>query len=105
MRSRAATRLVWSSFVVMAVLLVAMAMLSAGREAVFDTIHYGVLPFSLATVGALVATGHPRNPVGWLFCGLALYEVLAECAEGWGYFAAERGLLAGALAHGKEGDD
>ena len=97
MRSRTAIRLAWSSFGVTAALLVAMAMLSAGREPVFDTILYGLLPITLATVGALVASRHQRNPIGWLFCGLALYGVLAECAEGWGYVAAERGLPAGAL--------
>ena len=63
MRSRAATRLAWSSFGVTATLLVVMAMLSAGREPVFDTILYGLLPITLATVGALVASRHPRNPI------------------------------------------
>jgi hypothetical protein len=94
-RSSAAIRLAWSSFAVTAALLVVMAMLSARQEPVFDTILYGLLPLSLATVGALVASRHPRNPIGWLFCGLALYGVLAESAEGWGYF----------VAHGKVVDD
>ena len=97
MRPHAATWLAWSALVVTAALLVPMTLLSAGREPVFDTILYGLLALSLATVGALVASRHPRNPIGWLFCGLGLYGVLAESAEGWGYFAAERGLPAGEL--------
>ena len=95
MRPQAARRLAWSLFAATAALLVAMTLLSAGREAVFDTILYGLLSISLATVGALVASRHPRNPIGWLFCGLGLYGALAESAEGWGYFAAARGLPAG----------
>ena len=35
---------------------------------------YGGIPLVLGygVVGALVATRHPRNAIGWLFCGIAL---------------------------------
>ena len=89
MSSRAASWLAWALFAVTAALLVVMAMLSAGREGFrHDTLRLPSDP--LATVGALVASGHHRNPIGWLFCGLALYGVLAESAEGWGICGRER---------------
>ena len=97
MSPRAASRLAWALFAVTAALLIVMTLLSAGREPAFDTLLYGLLSVSLATVGALVASRQPRNPIGWMFSGLALYGALAESAEGWGYLAAERGLPAGDL--------
>jgi hypothetical protein len=92
-----AARVAWSLFALTAVLLPTMVLLSIGQEPVFDTLLYGLLPISLATVGALVASRHPRNPIGWMFCGLALYGTLTESSEGWGYFAAERGVSGGWL--------
>ncbi|MGH3146809.1 MAG: hypothetical protein ACRDTR_13520 [Rubrobacter sp.] len=97
MSVRRAKPLAWSLFALTAVLLFVMAILSAGREPFFDTLLYGLLSISLATVGALVASRHPRNPIGWMFSGLALYGAFAESAEGWGYFAAEKGLPAGVV--------
>lgn len=87
----------WSLFAVTAVLLVAMISLSAGREPFFDTVLYGVLGLSLATAGAFIASRHPSNPIGWLFCVLALWGVVAETGEGWGLLAADQGLAGGAV--------
>jgi hypothetical protein len=97
MSLRAATWLSWSLWALTAVFLLVMTLLSAGREPVFDTLLYGLLPISLATVGALVASRHPHNLIGWMFCVLAPYGAFAESAEGWGYLAADRGLPAGEL--------
>ena len=36
------------------------------------TLFFGLWPF--AVVGALVAARQPRNPIGWLFCAIALSE-------------------------------
>ena len=36
------------------------------------TVVIGIWQF--AFVGALIATRHPRNPIGWLFCAIALSE-------------------------------
>jgi len=58
-----------------------------------------------ATVGALIASRRPDNPIGWLFCAAPIVALLALLVEDWAYVAAERGLsgvavsrtLAGAL--------
>jgi hypothetical protein len=95
MGSRVAAWLAWTLFALTAVVLLAMTSLSVGREPFFDTLLYGLLSISLATVGALIASRHPHNPIGWMFCGLALYGAIAESAQGWGYLAADEGLAAG----------
>jgi hypothetical protein len=95
MSPRTAAWLSRALFALTAVLLLAMTLLSVGREPAFDTMLYGLLSFSLAAVGALVASRHPRNPIGWMFCGLALFGAFAESAEGWGYLAADEGLPVG----------
>jgi hypothetical protein len=76
-------------------LLTVMVPLAAGREEALDTILYSTLPLTLAVVGALIASRHPENPIGWLFCGLGLWIAVAELAEAYGYRAAEHGLPAG----------
>jgi hypothetical protein len=51
----------------------------------------GVLTvLSATTAGALLATGRPRHPVGWLLLGFGLLQALAGAAEGY----AREGLLA-----------
>ena len=97
MAARSSAWLAWALFGVTVVLVVLMTLLSVGREPVFDTLLYGLFWITLATVGAFVASRHPDNAVGWLFCVLALYGALTESAAGWGYFAAEQGLPAGEL--------
>src|SRR2546430_14494041 len=39
-----------------------------------------VLPIGYAVMGALVATRRPRNPIGWIFLGIAIFG-------GWPGFA------------------
>jgi hypothetical protein len=97
MNRRSASRLGWALFIVTNGLLLVMVFLSAGREEAFDTILYGLLAFSYAGVGALVVSRHPRNSIGWILLSLGVSDALWECAEGWGYFAAERGLPGGAI--------
>jgi hypothetical protein len=78
------------------ILLVAvMVPLAAGREEAFDTVLYATLPLVLGVVGTLIASRHPGNPIGWLFCGLALWGAAAELGEAYGYVAAELGLRGG----------
>ena len=58
---------------------------------------YGVLPsalYSLAMGGAgvLIASRRPRNAVGWLFCGFAVFTALGvDAAHAWGIRAAVEG--------------
>ena len=46
-----------------------------------------VIPLSCSTVGALIASRHPENPTGWIFCALGL-------AAGIRHFGAEYAIYA-----------
>src|SRR5215218_3914623 len=61
----------------------------------------GVLSLAYPTVGALIVSRLPANPIGWIFCGLGLlydaelfttvyadYALLQNVALPWGEFAA-----------------
>ena len=77
------------------VLVAVMVPLAAGREQAFDAVLYATLPLVLGVVGTLVASRHPGNPIGWLFCGMALRGAVAELGGAYGHVAAERGLPGG----------
>jgi hypothetical protein len=48
-----------------------------------------LLPFSV--VGAIVASRHPHNAIGWIFCGVSLVVALDTLAGGYAEFAIESG--------------
>jgi hypothetical protein len=78
------------------VVLVAVTLpLAAGRDEAFETVLYATLPLVLGVVGTLIASRHPANPIGWLFCTMALWVAVAELGEAYGFVAAERGLPGG----------
>ena len=52
----------------------ASCVLSWGLEPRYDTLLYALYAVVQAGAGALIATRHPRNPIGWLFLGFALFE-------------------------------
>jgi hypothetical protein len=98
MSVRLAARLAWSSAVASLALMSLGNSLSlvAGSLTWSESGLYEVLPsaFLLAysVIGALVASRHPRNPVGWTLCGLSLYAGLIALAEGYAeYFLAGEG--------------
>jgi signal transduction histidine kinase len=63
---------------------VAAVVLSWGREPAWDTAIYALNTVILAVVGALVASRHPHNPIGWLFLGSAVVNgCFADLAQGW----------------------
>jgi hypothetical protein len=79
MRERSARRLAWSLWLVAFSLLVATVVLDVLRSGKKDNLFLVIavaVTIGYATVGALVATRHPGNPIGWLFLvagiGLAL---------------------------------
>ena len=113
MSTRAATWLAWSLCAV-CVVLIALALLldfmtdqsmvqfSPGEryEPGFAVLT-GVLSLAYPTVGALIVSRLPANPIGWIFCGLGLlydaerftttyadYALLQNVALPWGEFAA-----------------
>jgi hypothetical protein len=55
---------------------------SLESNAAFDVAWLG-FPF----VGALIASRHPRNPIGWLFCAGGLLMEFGQLAWGYGFYA------------------
>jgi signal transduction histidine kinase len=102
MKERTTRRLArgwWLLTVVLLVLTVVLGFLGNGVEQqdVFSTIGLiGMTGF--ATVGALIASRHPRNPIGWLFSAIAFGIVLVGFRENYVVYAlfASPGLLPGA---------
>ena len=92
---RAASRLAWSLVALSVTLLVGGVWLARttrftavdlpyGSEAELDSVVLNlvtVLTFSV--VGAIVASRHPRNTIGWLFCSVGLVVGLSALAGGY----------------------
>ena len=82
-------RLAWSLAVLAGLMLVIGLGLSiaAGRLRTVTTVLAAGIVIGSAAVGGLVASRHPRNAIGWLFCGIALAGSLmiltGEVAESW----------------------
>lgn len=75
---------------------IAAVVLSWGLEPRYDTVLYAVNAVTLAGAGALIASRHPQNAIGWLLLGQALLGGLAgDAAQGWGLRAAQYGWPAG----------
>jgi signal transduction histidine kinase len=83
MRPRPAARLAWALWVLTAVLAAADAVLALLNRPAWDFDVYGVpgegavLGLATATIGLVVASRLPRNPVGWLLCALGPGIVMA----------------------------
>jgi signal transduction histidine kinase len=81
MSRRTAARLAWSLWAV-CVVLIALALLldfltgpipiPEARVGFSFIVLAGVLSLAFPTVGALIASRLPANPIGWIFCGLGL---------------------------------
>ncbi len=67
------------------VLVPTMVALSLGEEALFDTLAFGAIALAFATTGALVATRHPDNPIGWIFCAIGVWNGWVELWESFAY--------------------
>jgi hypothetical protein len=85
MSARAAAWLAWSVWVLGLVLAAAiLALVRANDPSQFrDQPFYLVGFLAFLTVGALVASRRPENPIGWIFCAVALSNFL--WAFGWQY--------------------
>ena len=65
----------------------------------WDTLIYVVFSGAMVGAGALIASRHPRNPIGWLLCAIGLENALAaDLAQGYGLRAAATGWPGGTLA-------
>jgi signal transduction histidine kinase len=86
MMQKTAARLAWSLWTLELVLIVAggaMALAGSGRPG--EAVLFVLIPtFQLtsATVGALIGSRHPANPIGWLFLAMALCWGIAGLATG-----------------------
>ena len=95
MSARTAARLAWSLVTLSVALLLGGIALSRTTRATVPGLAYGdeaelgnvfltlatVIAFSV--VGAIVASRHPNNTIGWIFCGVGLVVGLATLAGGY----------------------
>ncbi len=118
MKARSATRLAWSLWVACVALIALALLLDFLRTDIFlsDPWHIrihnrtlypfyavltGMLSLVYPTIGALIVTRLPRNPIGWIFCGVGLlyqlhyfalaysdYAMAEDFALPWGEYAA-----------------
>ena len=79
MNERTATRLAWGSWAAFVVVAVGGTLVSAfGDEPVTLSDLAQLLAFAaVITVGAIVATHRPDNPLGWIYIGLALWMLIS----------------------------
>ena len=72
------TRLVWLGWVVIVTSFVGGVVLTgaAAEDGLPDAMAYTVFVFAFATMGALVATRRPHNPIGWILLGAGLAYTL-----------------------------
>jgi two-component system NarL family sensor kinase len=101
MSEQTARRLSWSiavlSFIVVMIGLIISvhALLVSGQGVTFS--HQFFTPLLTTTycvVGALVASRHPRNPIGWIFCTIGFLSALNMLSAGYALYSE---LLTGSL--------
>ena len=81
-----APRLAWGSAAVAALVLLAgwgLSLAGSSLEASTLTALVGAIVVGFAGVGALIASRHPANPIGWLFCGIGVAGALMSLSRGY----------------------
>ncbi len=97
MSGRAAARLAWSLWA-LCVALIGLTLLldfltddvlgvPPGRESPGIAVLTGVLSLAYPTVGALIASRLPRNPIGWIFCGVGLFYTAQRFSTAYADYA------------------
>jgi hypothetical protein len=94
MSARATSWLAWGLWL-LCVALISFALLFyflASPTAATDTpptltALFGILSLAFPTVGALVASRRPENPIGWIFCGTGLLTGVQAFASGYADYA------------------
>lgn len=88
-----ARRLSWSialiSIVVVTtgIIISALALIADGHHATFSHQFFTpVLTLTYSVIGALVASRHPRNPIGWMFCATGLLSALNMLTAGYSLY-------------------
>lgn len=85
MRSRTASRLAWALWAASAALLVAAVVVNVLPAAdpprlELQAFVLGFVLLAFPTVGAIIASRQPRNPIGWLLCAAGLWEEIGVFA-------------------------
>lgn len=93
MRQQTARRLSWSitffSIIVVltGLILSIVAQTTNGNPAIFSHQFFTpLLTITYCVVGALVASRHPRNPIGWMFCIIGFLSALNMFSAGYALF-------------------
>jgi hypothetical protein len=90
MSTRAASWLAWSVWVstlVAMALAFLLATLNVPTSSALVTVCLSVVIIAFSTVGALIASRRPKNPIGWLFCSGAFIWGLGELTLEYGVYA------------------
>jgi hypothetical protein len=108
MNTRSATRLAWSLWVACLALIVLALLLDFLRTEAFlaDTwsilsnrrfvypiyaVLTGMVSLVYPTIGALIVSRLPRNPIGWIFCGVGLLYQLQHVGLAYSNYAVAKG--------------
>lgn len=88
--SLAVSRIVWAIVLITLVVATLAELVSpratqgvSAAEIVLYDISWWAIAVSWLTVGALIATRQPRNPIGWILLGLTLYAALDGLGESY----------------------
>ena len=90
MSTRTASWLAWSVWVstlVAMALAFLLATLNVPTSSALVTVCLSVVIIAFSTVGALIASRRPENPIGWLFCSGAFIWGLGELTLEYGVYA------------------
>lgn len=94
MRQQTTRRLSWSialfsTIVVMTGLVISiLALIVSGRGVTFSHQFFTpILTVTYGVVGALVASRHPRNPIGWIFCVIGFLSALNMLSAGYALYS------------------
>jgi signal transduction histidine kinase len=95
MKPRTASRLAWSMWATTLLLQIASFLLRREEEFPAQEIVFAVIfPLFLlafSSVGALIASRQPGNPIGWIFLGVGLLWALAGTSEDFAWYSARTG--------------
>jgi hypothetical protein len=95
MDRRTSGRIAWLTWGIAATLPVALVALSASADVPISTedvalsVAFFALQLAFSTVGALLASRRPHNPIGWLFCSEGLALSIAGASDGYALLRAE----------------
>ena len=78
-------RLPWILLAITVLLVAVMLALSLGREPLFDTVFFALIALALGTMGAFISSQHRTHPIGWIFCGMAIWSGVTETWEAFAY--------------------